>query len=174
MTEPIFKHLLHEADRAAEDALGRLEHDTERGWDAFRSHLPHRHYHHPDASATPAPEAPAMSLISTVEDDLRNAGVEIGDDVHGILSRHLGLANIAAHVAEGLQAYQADPLVQLAENALGLSPALKAVASGMLGKLVTDLQGIPGVTTTETPAAPAEPAPADPAMGEQPEPAPAA
>jgi hypothetical protein len=98
----------------------RLEHD----WDAFKAHLPHRH-HSATMQATPPPEA-AMSLITTIEADLASVGHTIDQAAHDILSKHLGLANIAAHVANETAALANSPLAKVVETAAGLNAAEQA------------------------------------------------
>jgi hypothetical protein len=125
----------------------RLEHD----WDAFKNHL-----HHHSATMQPAitrtpPEA-AMSLITTIEDDIKAAGHEVDQVIHDVLAKHLGLANIAAHVAQGLATAQGDPLVQLGESLL---PGGAAV----IAKFVTDITGFLGAAVAPAEVA-AEPVPA--------------
>jgi hypothetical protein len=86
-------------------------------------------------------------LAATIEADLAAAGHEVSDVLHSILSKHLTLANIATHVAEGLATVQADPLVALGESLL---PG----GSAVIAKFVTDIAGF--LSAAE--AQPAQPA----------------
>ena len=123
----------------------RLEHD----WDAFKNHL---HHHSATMQAPPTPEA-TMSLITTIEDDIKAAGHDVDQVIHDVLAKHLGLANIAAHVAQGLATAQGDPLVQLGESLL---PGGAAV----IAKFVTDITGFLGAATATPAEVAAEPVPA--------------
>jgi hypothetical protein len=142
MTEPIF---------------AAVEHDIERGWDAFREHLPRHRYHDPDATpapATPAPatEDPAMSLATIVQAAEKDAQALDGL-VQGFLTQHLPQLHQLADSVEHSALFQAVlPLVGV------LDPAVEAGAVTILNALAS---------TMPAPAA----AVAD---VQQPEPAPAA
>jgi hypothetical protein len=123
----------------------RLEHD----WDAFTATL---RRHGVTMQPTPTPEA-AMSLITTIEDDIKTAGHEVDQVIHDVLAKHLTLSNIAAHVAQGLATAQGDPLVQLGESLL---PGGAAV----IAKFVTDIAGFLGAAAAAPAEVAAEPVPA--------------
>lgn len=127
----------------------------ERVWDAFTHHQPHAHYHEPDVTAPPAPEAPIMSL-ATIVTAAENDAQALDGLVHGFLTKHLPQLHQLADSVENSE------LFKVALSLVGtLDPAVEAGA-------VTVLKALAGPV-----AAPAPAAVADPAMG-QPEPAPAA
>ena len=99
----------------------------DREWAAIRHHLPHHHYH-----GTSPKEAP-VDLIGTIEQDLTAAGHVVDQAAHDVLSRHLTLANLAAHVAQGAADVAASPLFGVVGK-LALGPAGEAWAA----KLVAD------------------------------------
>jgi hypothetical protein len=129
-----------------EPIFAAVEHDLQRGWDAFRDHLPHRHYHDPGTAATPATEAP-MSVISTFEADAEEA-----------------LAKVQELVREKLPTALADTK-KLAGN-----PVVDALLSAVhvpaeaLSMAVTVINQLEELYKPETAAQ----SPADPAMGDQP------
>jgi hypothetical protein len=127
----------------------------ERVWDAFTQHLHHAHYHDPQTAATPATEAP-MSLLSTVE-----------AEIHALAdhARHIEQEVLPAAVtgAQDVEKLAASPVGQ----------ALLSIAHVPAGAIERLL--IPAISfLSEAFPAPGAAAVADPAMGQQPEPAPAA
>lgn len=93
----------------------------EREWHHIRGHLHHHRY-----DATSPKEAPAMSLIDTIEQDLTSAGHTVDQVAHDVLTHHLTLANIAAHVATETAAFAASPVARVVETAAGLTQAEQA------------------------------------------------
>lgn len=100
-----------------------------------RHHQPH-HQPYPENTT---PKGTTMQLITTIENDLATAGHTIDQAAHDILTRHLGLANIAAHIARETAIIAANPLTQAAERAAGLpAPAIAAIAT-LIDQLTTGL-----------------------------------
>ena len=132
----------------------------ERVWDAFEAHLPHAHYHDPDVTATPAPEA-TMSLLSTIEADAEQA-----------------LATVQTLVREKLPAAVADAKKIEPVLSSKLVQSFLAAAHVPVGEIEALI--IPTINwlanAYDKPAAdvPAADPPADPAADVQPEPAQAA
>lgn len=140
MTEPIF---------------AAVEHDLERGWDAFRHHLHHGHYHDPEAAATPATEAPQMSLVSTLETDFEDVRAKVEEFAKDKLPAGLADAKKLA----------GNPVVDALLAAVHVPAEALSMVVGVIGKL-EELYA--PENDSQAPAAPS-----DPAMGSQPEPAPA-
>lgn len=137
-----------------EQIFDGLVRDARHDWDAFRSHLPHRRYHDPDAVATPAPEAP-VSMLTSVENEIH------------------ALADHAKKIAEEVLPAAAADVAKLEGNpvAAALLSATHVPAEA-LPMVVDVIQRLEELYKPETDS-PAPAAPADPAMGSQPEPAPA-
>lgn len=131
-----------------------VEHDLEHAWDALTAHLPQRHYHDPGTPATPATEAPAMSLATIVQAAEADAR-KIDDSAHNFISTHLPALRELAQSVEGSELFQVT---------LGLVGTLDPAAEKLA---VTLLKTIAGQTAPA--AAPA--APVDVADGQQAEPA---
>jgi hypothetical protein len=143
MSEPIFERVLHD--------IGHAEHDLQRGWDAFTSHLHHPRYHQPTATATPATEAP-MSLVTTLEADFADVRAKVEE---------FATSKLPAAI-EDAKKLEGNPVVD----------ALLAAAHvpvNALSIVVDVLNGLAAIYPR-----PADAAPADPAMGQPAEPAPAA
>ena len=146
MTEPIF---------------AAVEHDLERGWDAFRSHLHHGHYHDPEAAATPATEAP-MSLVSTLEADYAEVVAKV---------RAFATDKLPAVVADAKK-LEGSPVVAALLKAIDGSVPLELLHSMVLPIIDGLVDAYAPESGSQTPAAPADPA--VPVQAEpQPEPAPA-
>lgn len=136
-----------------------------------RDHLPHLHHAQPaqegTTMTTPIQDAPRLPtrIRAAIEADLTKAGKTVDADVHAILAHHLGLANFAgltAHVAQLAAVLQQTPWLQVAEECLGLPPALVNIAASYAPAIARDL------------AHAGQPAPAPAAdVLPQPEPAPA-
>lgn len=94
-------------------------HDVER---FIREHMPHRHYH----QASNPPQEASVSLLQTIEADLASVGHHLDQAAHDVLTKHLGLANIAAHVANETAVLANSPLAKVVETAAGLNPAEQA------------------------------------------------
>jgi hypothetical protein len=130
----------------------------EAEWDAFTSHLHRRHG--VTMQAATVQEAP-VSLISTIEADLASVGHNIDQAAHGILSKHLGLANIAAHVANETAALANSPLATVVETAAGLNASEQAFvaraasdAAAWLAELSAPAVAAPAEVPAEPVAAP--------------------
>lgn len=121
----------------------------ERVWDAFTDHLHHAHYHDPDTTATPAPEAP-MSLTSIVLAAKADAET-IDASVHNFLNDHLpALGELASQVENST-------LLQTVLGLVGtIDPAAERVAVTMLKALAADAPA--AVAPAPQPEAAPEPA----------------
>jgi hypothetical protein len=145
--------------------LDRLLAEGHAEWQHLAAHLPH----HP----TQQPEGPPMTtpiptrIRDAIEADLSKAGKTVDADVHAILSHHLGLGNfaqLAGHVAQLAATLQATPWLQVAEECLGMPPAVVSIAASYAPALARDLAHVAQPAAPAAPAAaqlpPPEPAPA--------------
>ena len=132
-----------------------VERDVERGWDAFTDHLPHRHYHDPQTTATPATEATAMSLATIVAAAEADAK-KIDDSAHNFIDTHLPALRELAQSVEGSELFQV---------ALSLVGKLDPAAESAVVVVLKAIAGKPADVPVPVAAEPADP---------QPEPAPAA
>jgi hypothetical protein len=132
-----------------EPIFAAVEHDLERGWDAFTDHLHRGHYHDLQPAATTT-EDPAMSLATIVAAAEADAK-KIDDSAHNFIDTHLPALRELAQSVEGSELFQ--------------------VALSMVGKLDPAAEAM-AVTVLKAIAGPAEPAPvADVTADPQPEPA---
>jgi hypothetical protein len=89
-----------------------------------------------------------MDLIATIEADLKAAGHEVDQIAHDVLTKHLTLSNIAAHVAASVAAVQDNPLAQTLEKA-----ALPPGAVSIVTHLADELAAFLGAAAAPAPAA---------------------
>ena len=105
MTEPIF---------------AAVEQDIERGWNAFREHIPHRRYHDPDATAIPAAQEAPVNLIT-----------ELKADAQKLAAKFEGIDEAAA---AKMQALEGNPVVDALIAAAHVPPnALSIVVEVLKG-----------------------------------------
>lgn len=75
-----------------------------------------------------------MSLFTAVKDELESVGVHVEGALHDVLSKHLTIENIAAHVATDLQGLAGSPLFKVAAASAGLPPQVAADIAEFAGK----------------------------------------
>ena len=83
-----------------------------------------------------------VSIIDVIKADLQAAGHTVDDAVHQVLSKHLGVANMAAYVANELVSLQATPWAQLGEKWAGVDPHLVSTGLRYADQIIHDLTGI--------------------------------
>ena len=144
--------------RQALDAIDHIENDAERRWDAFTSHLPRHRYHDPDAPATPATEAPDMSLITALETDYQDVLAKVEE---------FAKDKLPAAIADAKK-LEGSPVVAALLTAVDGSVPMELLHSMVLPVIDGLVNAYSADTATTAPTAPA-----DPAMGVPPEPVPA-
>ena len=80
-----------------------------------------------------------MSLIDTIKTEFASIGHDLSAEGEAILHKHLGLASVAAHLADGVANLQGTPWVQLGEEFAGLNPALVATVVKYARAIAIDL-----------------------------------
>ena len=96
------------------------------------------------------------TLVARIEQDAHAAGHTVDQALHDVLTHHLTIAAMAAHVADEIAVIQNNPLTPLAERYGGLPPAAITTVTHVVDALAAGLDGLTG------------------GAGSQPEPAPAA
>ena len=80
----------------------------------------------------------AVSLIDTIEADLKHVGTEVSDEVHQVLAKHLTVTNLALHVADGIS----NPVFADLEALAGLPPQVQSVVAKVAKAAAGELTAI--------------------------------
>jgi len=124
----------------------RIFDHLEAEWRDLRAHLPHY-----DHQQNQPEEAPVLPIIAAIETDLRNAGHDVENVVHEVLSRHLTVGNMLAHAGQFVAGVEQSPVAQVLER-FALGPAGEAAVA----KVVEDVASL---LTAQAAPAPADATP---------------